>query len=73
MTNDNGLNAGSSVTELRKMPELLRLSQILDCIPVHRATIYREIKRGRFPKPIKMGRTSIWRRDSIIQALEASV
>lgn len=33
----------------------LRIKQILELIPVSKATWWRGVKKGRFPKAIKMG------------------
>lgn len=53
---------------------LLRLASILGPqgpIPVSRSAWYEGIKRGRFPKPIKLGpRTTAWRVDDIRQLIE---
>lgn len=46
----------------------LRLPQILDLIPVCKATWWNGVKSGRFPKPVKNGRCTFWRAEDI-QAL----
>lgn len=33
-----------------------RLSQILQLLPVSRATVWRKVKAGTFPKPVKLSR-----------------
>lgn len=39
-----------------ELPELLTLQQAADRLTVCRRTLEREINRGRFPKPIRIGR-----------------
>ena len=39
---------------------LLRLEAVLERTGVSKPTIYRMIERGEFPKPAKIGRTSLW-------------
>ena len=41
--------------------------------PLHPATLYRWIARGRFPKPLKVGRSSRWLRAECEAALAAMV
>lgn len=44
---------------------LLKISDVLSIIPMSRPTLYREIKAGRFPAPIKWGRRSYWSLNAI--------
>lgn len=39
---------------------LLRLPDVLARVPVDQATIYRWIKAGEFPAPVKLGKASAW-------------
>jgi prophage regulatory protein len=39
---------------------LLRVEQVLEVVPVSRATLYRMIKQGEFPAPIHIGSLSVW-------------
>ncbi|MBK8814866.1 MAG: AlpA family phage regulatory protein [Methylococcaceae bacterium] len=57
---------------------LVKLSQLLGCretntppiIPVSRATFYRRIESGDYPKPIKLGQRSVaWRVEDIRELL----
>lgn len=49
------------------LPEtgFLRLKQVLEFIPVCKATFWNGIKTGRFPKPLKNGRCTFWRVEDI--------
>jgi len=38
----------------------LRIGDLLKRLPISRATIYRMIKHGKLPKPIKLGSSSVW-------------
>ena len=40
---------------------LLRLSEVLFLTGKPRSTLYYQIQKGRFPKPQKRGRISLWR------------
>ena len=50
--------------------KLLRLKDVLKIIPVGRSTWYEGIKEGRFPKPIKLGRSSFWKLSDIQKLIE---
>ena len=44
----------------------LRLSQVLNFVPVSKSAWWQGCKTGRFPKPIKLGpRTTAWRAEDI--------
>jgi len=46
--------------------KLLRLRDVLDRIPVSKSTWWAGVKKGRFPKPIKLGpRTTCWKESEI--------
>ena len=40
--------------------DFLRLPEVKKMIGLSRATIYRMIEKGEFPRPVKQGRTSSW-------------
>lgn len=45
---------------------LLRLNQVLQIIPVSKSTWWDGIKKGKYPKPIKLSeRCSVWRLEDI--------
>lgn len=52
---------------------LLRLKQVLEIIPVCKATFYNGIKAGYFPEPIKIEgcRASFWRYSDITRIIES--
>jgi predicted DNA-binding transcriptional regulator AlpA len=41
--------------------------------PINTATLYRGIRQGRFPKPIRVGGSSRWLREECEAALQAMV
>lgn len=45
--------------------------EVLARVPFSSPTMYRLIKRGQFPQPIKIGRRSYWRPEEVNAALEA--
>jgi predicted DNA-binding transcriptional regulator AlpA len=50
---------------------LLNIKAITERIPVHHATIRREIARGKFPPPIKIGIQNFWRESAVDEYLAA--
>jgi len=44
---------------------LIQISALVEMLQRSRASIYRDIKRGAFPKPLKLGSSSRWRRSEI--------
>lgn len=51
---------------------LIRLNELLTVYyPVSKSKLYDDIKKGRFPAPVKLGeRVSAWRLDSVLAAIE---
>ncbi len=44
----------------------VRVSQLIKMIPVSKASIWRKVKDGSFPKPVKLGdRITAWHMDDI--------
>jgi predicted DNA-binding transcriptional regulator AlpA len=43
------------------MPKLLDIRSIVELVPVSRITIWRWVKAGRFPAPLKVGNLTFWR------------
>lgn len=49
----------------------LRLSQILQLIPIGRSTWWAGVKSGKYPKPIKLGaKTTVWKAEDIKLLIE---
>ena len=44
---------------------LMRIPQILEIMPISRATFCSMVKKGEFPKPIKIGRSSLWTKEQV--------
>ena len=49
-----------SRTKYEEPINLLRLEQVLAAMPLSRTTFINMVKRGEFPKPIKIGRVCFW-------------
>jgi predicted DNA-binding transcriptional regulator AlpA len=49
------------------LPEsgFITMDQVLQLLPVSRATLHRYIKSGKFPASIKLGRLALWKVDDI--------
>jgi len=44
----------------------VRMSQLTEIVPISKATIWRKLKDGTFPKPVKLGeRITAWKFDDI--------
>jgi len=42
-----------------------RISELVQLIGVSRSTIYRLIKENKFPRPLKIGKISLWAKEDI--------
>jgi prophage regulatory protein len=51
--------------------QLISLSGVRQRLPRSRSTIYAEIARGVFPRPLKVGRGSFWRDDEVDDLIAA--
>lgn len=50
------------------MESYLSLQDILDAIPISRATLYRWVNESRFPRPVRLGpRRSAWLSSEVAQ------
>jgi len=50
----------------------IRLSTILQFIPLGKSTWWAGVKSGRFPKPVKLGvRTTAWRAEDIVHLISS--
>ena len=58
-----------SATEMR----FLRIADVLERVPVSRPTIYRLIERREFPRPVKIGSTSLWPEHEVDQWMNEKV
>lgn len=55
-----------SITHTLPNTGFLRLKEVLKFIPVSRATIYRKMEEGKFPKSYELGDNSVaWRAEDI--------
>jgi predicted DNA-binding transcriptional regulator AlpA len=51
---------------------LLRLTQVLELIPVSKSSWWAGVKSGRFPQPVKLGpRTTAWKASDIAALVES--
>lgn len=49
----------------------LRQSQLIpNILPFSAATLWRKVRAGDFPQPVRMGRVTAWKADAVIQWLE---
>lgn len=59
-------------SEFAKLPEtgLVRLSVIRKVIPLAKSTIWKRVRTGEFPRPLKIGRATLWRVEDIRALLD---
>lgn len=49
---------------------LLKISQVLNLIPIGRSTWWAGVKTGRFPAPVKLGqRATFWKERDIVELI----
>lgn len=39
---------------------MLRIEKVIDLFPISKVSLYRMIKKGEFPAPVKLGGCSVW-------------
>lgn len=49
--------------------QLIKLPQVLEMLPVSKATLWRYIKAGKFPEPRKLGRSAFWIKEEAEKAI----
>ncbi len=55
------------------MQTLLRLPDVMAATALARPTLYRDMKRGLFPRPVKLGRVSAWPSDAVNAIIAARI
>lgn len=56
------------------MQEIIKLPEVLSIVKCSKAKVYSEIKKGSFPKPIKLGdRAVAWVMDDVTEWLEQRI
>ena len=53
--------------------QLLRLSQVLELVPMSKSSIYRDMRSGLFPLPIKQGEKVFWLKSEIETWLQSKL
>lgn len=61
----NGYEQGQQEDKQQVPLVLMRIPQILEIMPISRATFCSMVKNGEFPKPIKIGRSSLWTQEQV--------
>jgi prophage regulatory protein len=57
-----------AIINLQNRPDLMRIDEVLERTGKRRSTIYRDVRAGRFPPPVKTGLRSIaWRTADITE------
>ncbi len=50
---------------------LLDVTQVAAMAGLHRATVFKLVSAGKFPKPIKLGRSTRWVKDELLAWIAA--
>jgi predicted DNA-binding transcriptional regulator AlpA len=59
-----------SVESFLKRGQLIRLPKVLEALGIRRSKFYQGVQSGEFPAPRKLGRTSVWKSDDIIDLIQ---
>lgn len=60
----------STDDHLRRLPQMLGIKWVQDCLGISRAGIYRRLADGSMMPPIKIGSTNRWPKDYIRRVME---
>lgn len=55
------------------MQTLLRMPDVMAATSLARPTLYRDMKRGLFPRPVKLGRASAWPSEAVGAVIDARI
>ena len=55
------------------MQTLLRMPDVTAATALAKPTLYRQIKNGLFPRPVKLGRVSAWPSDAVNTVISARI
>ena len=50
--------------------QLLSIKEVAEMVGFSPATIYRRLSEGEFPRPVKVGNKTLWKRQSILDWLD---
>lgn len=64
------LTIRNNAVDLARGDVLVRLTKVLEIIPVSRSSWYAGIASGRYPAGVTLGRSRAWRLSDIMQILE---
>ena len=55
------------MTEEDHKDYLIRIAEVAERLSIAKSTLYLWISQGFFPKPIKLGRSAVWRNSRVTQ------
>ena len=65
-----GLMDGPANHPEASLPPLCRVSHVLKVVPIGRSTIWLWARQGRFPRPVKYGAITVWKREDVLTWLK---
>jgi len=57
--------------EAKRLGYYLTMEDLIERLQCSKATIYKMVRKGEFPAPIKLGRKAVWDEPAVVDALEA--
>ena len=57
--------------DVKQESVLLTVKAVAQSVQVGRSFIYQEVQAGRFPKPVKLGRSTRWLKSEVLAWVEA--
>ncbi|WP_412504147.1 helix-turn-helix transcriptional regulator [Roseovarius sp. SYSU LYC5161] len=63
-------HSSDGVSQRPETSRLIRLPEVIALCGLARSTIYRDIRNGVFPAPVKLGRLSVWLEHEVHQWIE---
>ncbi len=63
----------AEATPAAEPTRFLRIRDVLNRVPVSRATIYRLMGKDKFPKSFEVGSTSFWLESEVVDWMQAKV
>ncbi|WP_114240046.1 AlpA family phage regulatory protein [Dyella sp. C9] len=65
------VDAGAAKSQLATGDRLIRLPDVASLVGICKTAIYKLVKSGSFPPPVKLGRASAWPEAEVIEYITA--
>jgi len=61
---------GNTPVRMLDLSDIIRSSKKRGLLPIGKSALYELIRNGKFPRPLKIGRRSVWREADVAAAVE---